>query len=89
MAPAPAYVKILLAVGQLVLVLFYGTLGTVFTLFLLIRNGREKFFRRVARPSPPQVALDPIYGEHKMLKLKVSYFILLQIIRHMYIRRSL
>ncbi|CAF0943619.1 unnamed protein product [Adineta ricciae] len=72
MAPAPAYVKILLAVGQIVLALFYGTLGTVFTLLHLLRSGREKFFRRVERPTPPQVALDPIYGEHKMLKLKSS-----------------
>ncbi len=64
--------KIAMLVGQLILACFYGLLGTILTFVTFLRLGRERFFRRVERPKPPPQALDPIYGEHGMLKLKVT-----------------
>ncbi|UJR37562.1 hypothetical protein I4U23_030263 [Adineta vaga] len=72
MASPPIHIKILFLIGQLVLVLFYGTLGTVLTFLGFLRSGPNKFFRKVERSTPPPQALDPIYGEHKMIKLKSS-----------------
>lgn len=71
MVPPPLVVKILMLVGQLVLAGIYGLLGTILTALLYLRLGREKFFRRGQRPSPPPQATDPAYGKHDMIKLKV------------------
>jgi hypothetical protein len=71
MASTPTSVKILMFTGQIVLALFYGTLGSIATFLQLIRLGPKKFFGRVERPTPPAQATDPIYGKHDMLKLKV------------------
>ena len=57
--------------GQIVMTLFYGTLGTFATFALFVRLGRADFFKRVKRPTPPAVSTDPIYGKHEMKKLKV------------------
>lgn len=50
----------------------YGFLGYVLSILQFIRLGPRRFFHRVARPTPPVRALDPIYGDHSMIKLKVS-----------------
>ena len=71
MAPPPVVVKLLMLVGQVVLACIYGLLGTALTALLYLRLGREKFFRRGQRPTPPPQATDPIYGKHDMIKLKV------------------
>ena len=72
MASTPFIVKILMLVAQIVLAGVYGLLGTVLTALLFLRLGRAKFFRRVERPTPPPQATDPIYGQHDMIKLKVT-----------------
>jgi hypothetical protein len=71
MASTPIIVKLLTFVGQIVLALFYGTLGTVVTFVQFLRLGQAKFFRQVQRPTPPAQATDPLYGKHEMIKLKV------------------
>ncbi|CAF2891059.1 unnamed protein product [Rotaria sp. Silwood2] len=72
MASTPISVKILMLIGQLVLACIYGTLGTIMTCLLFLRLGPRKFFRRVERPTPPAQAIDPVYGEHAIIKLKSS-----------------
>jgi hypothetical protein len=68
-------------IGQIVLALFYGTLGTIMTSLLFLRLGRAKFFRKVERPTPPAQATDPVYGKHEMIKLKVIsiFFVMIKI----------
>ena len=63
--------KILMLVGQLVLALFYGSLGSLMAVLLCLRLGPRRFFRRVERSVPPAAANNPVYGEHALLKLKV------------------
>jgi hypothetical protein len=75
MASIPIHVKILMFVGQIVLTVIYGTLGTILTLLLFVRSGPTKFFRRVERSTPPAQATDPIYGKHDLIKLKVNRFL--------------
>lgn len=48
-----------------------GLYGILLTILKFLCIGRKRFFNRVARPTPPAKALDPIYGTHGMLKLKV------------------
>lgn len=72
MPSTPLPLKIVLGVGQIVLALFYGALGSILTLLLFIRSGPAKFFRRVQRPSPPSKATDSVYGTHEMITLKSS-----------------
>ncbi len=74
MALTSPLAKILLLIGQLVLVFIYGTLGIILTFLQFIRLGPTKFFRQVERPTPPAQATDPVYGKHEMIKLKVILF---------------
>lgn len=66
--------NVALIIGQLILVGFYGVLGTLATFFLFLRLGPSKFFTRVPRPRPPTAATDPVYGKHEMITLKVMFF---------------
>jgi len=77
MASIPIHVKILTVVGQIVLTVIYGTLGTISALLLFVRSGPTKFFRRVERPKPPSQATDPVYGKHQLIKLKVILLFLI------------
>lgn len=74
MASTPIVVKVATLIVQIILALFYGTLGTILTFLQLLRIGPGKFFGRVQRPVPPSQATDPIYGRHEMIKLKVICF---------------
>ncbi|CAF4136746.1 unnamed protein product [Adineta steineri] len=58
----PIHTKILMLVGKIILVLFYGTSETFSTFLLLIYNGPSKFFRRVERATPPAQAMNPSSG---------------------------
>lgn len=77
MASTSTIAKILLFTGQLVLAFSYGTLGIILTFLQFIRLGPTKFFRRVERPTPPSQAIDPVYGKHEMIKLKVIFLFLI------------
>ncbi|CAF0857293.1 unnamed protein product [Rotaria sp. Silwood1] len=59
-------------IGITYLAILYGIYGALFTFFQFLRVGRKRFFQRVDRPSPPSKAMDPIYGNHEMIKLKSS-----------------
>ena len=72
MALPPLVFDALVIVGSLVLVYVYGILGTLLTILLFVKVGREKFFRRVPRPQPPIQAQDPTYGQHNFITLKVG-----------------
>jgi hypothetical protein len=72
MASTPITLRVGMLVGQIVMVLFYGTLGTIATFVQFLRLGRADFFKRVKRPTPPAPSTDPIYGKHEMMKLKVT-----------------
>ncbi len=75
MASTSPIFKLASVTGQIVLSVFYGSLGTLLTFLQLLRIGPTKFFGRVQRPTPPAQATDPVYGKHDMLKLKVILFI--------------
>ena len=72
MALPPIVFDTLITVGSLIFVGIYGILGTLLSVLMFLKVGREKFFRRVARPSCPIQALDPTYGQHNMITLKVN-----------------
>lgn len=84
MPPTPTIVKLAFATGQLVFALIYGTLGTVLTFLQFLRLGPRKFFTRVSRPTPPAVAIDPVYGAHELIKLKV-FIIVFLLYKYVYI----
>lgn len=69
----PEMLEYVMFVGQIILAIFYGTIGTFMTMLLFITAGPKKFFRRVQRPSLPAVATDPIFGKHGVLVLKVMH----------------
>lgn len=58
--------------GLTCLSFLYGICGIIVTALQFLRTGPRRFFKRVERPAPPAKALDPIYGTHEMMKLKVS-----------------
>ncbi len=58
-------------IGLTCLTFIYGVYGTVVVFLYFLRLGPRRFFRKVDRPKPPEKAMDPIYGEHQMMKLKV------------------
>ena len=58
--------------GLAILVCYYGVLGVFRAALRYVTMGYERFFHRVSRPTPPSKALDPIYGTHHMMKLKVK-----------------
>ena len=57
--------------GMTCLSFLYGLYGLMLTFLQFLRLGPKRFFSRVHRPTPPSRAMDPIYGTHGMLKLKV------------------
>ncbi|CAF1069453.1 unnamed protein product [Rotaria sordida] len=59
-------------IGITYLAFLYGIYGVLLTLFQFLCVGRKRFFQRIDRPSPPSKAMDPIYGNHEMIKLKSS-----------------
>lgn len=58
--------------GTIYSIIAFSLLGLVKLIFKFIRLGRSKFFYRLSRPKPPENALDPVYGTHHMIKLKVK-----------------
>ena len=72
MTPVPITLKILIFIGRLTFACIYGTLGIILTLLRFFKIGPKRFFRRVERSTPPSKAIDPAYGTHEMLKLKVD-----------------
>jgi hypothetical protein len=61
-------------IGLNCLAFLYGIFGALLTFFRFLRLGSKRFFKRVDRPTPPSKAMDPIYGTHDMIKLKVIIY---------------
>lgn len=58
-------------IGLNCLAFVYGLYGALLTFVKFLFYGKKNFFKRVDRPKPPVKAMDPIYGKHEMIKLKV------------------
>ena len=61
-------------IGLTCLTFIYGIYGAMLAFLQFLSLGPRRFFRKVNRPTPPAKAMDPIYGEHQMMKLKVTNF---------------
>jgi hypothetical protein len=81
-AATPVSMVVYSFIGLSCLSFIYGVFGILLMILRLIRVGPKLFFKRIERPVPPTKALDPIYGTHEMIKLKVLDLLFLLLILH-------